>query len=158
MLYLNELLLTTRKTDNCTHALEPNVQIGGSNYAPFSGQFSDLNIWDKSLSSKVFTFNYFIIVFCVNLFLSGDETRLFSECKLIMESQPAILNWEKVNITRIGSKVRRIQIDSRDICHNETELGVKNFVKLFPWLISQPMSLQLCEYLGGQMPIPSKVL
>jgi len=70
---------------------------------------------------------------------------------------PAILNWEKMNLTRMGTKVKKVFSDPANICYNDSNPNEKNVVRLFPWHVSQPVSLRLCEHLGGLMPLPSKV-
>ena len=106
-----------------------------SNFSNFSGQISDVNIWNKSLNKEELSS---FIVDCKN---QNNQT-----------NSPNILDWSQASQTIQNVNIPISKVARDTFCKGPLEAREQIFI--FPLELSMDDSYSLCENLGGHFPIP----
>jgi hypothetical protein len=99
----------------------------------FTGQISDLNIWNRSLSHEE------ILKFS----LSCDSD-------FVEQSNPSILLWPLANFTNIGKSTEKSTIHRKNLCQQSTDSKLKSKIVIFPKFSTSDFYSQHCKNLNGE--------
>ncbi len=124
------------------HLESQNISIGNKleiadcqNVTFSSGQMTDINVWNQSLSTKE------LQDFALNC--SNQHHRL---------SLPNMISWQNVTMTNHSDSISGFNISREETC-----LRSDNQILLFKLLISFEKSFSLCKNLGGKLYLPQNM-
>jgi hypothetical protein len=103
----------------------------------FSGQISDLNIWNRSLSHEEI----------INYSFSCDSA-------FVEKSNPAILLWSFANITIQGNLAEKAVIPRKNVCQQNYDAQPKTKKLIFPRFFRCIFNSKQCKNLNGEMFYP----
>ncbi len=103
----------------------------------FTGQISDLNIWNRSLSQVEIL-----------------EYSLGCNSDFVLKSNPDILLWSSVNITIQGNSANKTTIPKKDLCQLSNEAKLKTKKVLFPRNLDYAYNFKQCKNMNGEMFYP----
>jgi hypothetical protein len=117
-----------------------NISIGGQieigsnkqHYPFFSGQITDVNVWDQSLSTNKI-----------------QDFGLNCNDQLFQHSPPSLINWHNATMKNHSGS-----ISSFNITREETCLWTDDQIWLFSLLIFFEKAFSLCHNIGGKFYLP----
>jgi len=113
------------------------IILGGND---FTGQISDLNIWNRSLSQEEIL-----------------EYSASCDFDFVQKSNPGILLWSLANITIQGTDAEKATIPRKHLCHQVNDSKSNTNIVLFPRSLKYVIYYQQCKNLNGEMFYPQSV-
>ncbi len=105
--------------------------------ATFTGQISDLNIWNRSLSHEEI----------INYSFNCDSD-------FVEKSNPVILQWSSANITIQGNSAEKAAIPKKNVCQQNYDSNPKTKKGILPRFFRCIFNSKQCKNLNGQMFYP----